>query len=119
MRSSPSNRNPRRTLAWEKEINRGEESCAWGASVISLAHRIHHAVIHLAPETFITFLQRQLAIMAWNTLATTDITAEILPDEVTVLLAAKTMWKTNAPGNSATPFGGVSHTSGTSGATKK
>ena len=34
------------------------------------------------------------------------------------LLAAKTMWKTSAPGNGATPFGGVLHTSGTSGAKK-
>jgi hypothetical protein len=32
------------------------------------------------------------------------------------VLAAKTMWKKSAPGNSATPFGGVSHTSKTSGA---
>jgi len=35
------------------------------------------------------------------------------------VMAAKTMWKTSAPGNSATPFGGVSHTSGTFGAQKK
>jgi hypothetical protein len=35
------------------------------------------------------------------------------------LLAAKTMWKTKTPGNGATPFGGVLHTSGTSGAKQK